>query len=104
MNFNIEKYIKEFDIPYKNGKKIGWFRGISAIFGALFISYFALLVILKVIFEASSDAIIIPLLVNTLSWPCVSIWIFLSRSNKVVFLRTYIPSFIIGIMFIFLIV
>lgn len=103
MNFGIKKYLDEFNSRQKNGKTIGWIRSLCAILGGLFISYFALIIILKVIFDASKDALIIPLLFNTFTWPCVSIWIFLSRSSKDVFLRTFIPSLFIGIVLIFII-
>jgi len=103
MIFAIKKYLKEFNCTHKNANKIGWVRSICAILGGLFISYFGLIIILKVIFDASKDALIIPLLFNSFTWPCVTIWIFLSRSSKVVFLRTFIPSIFIGMVLIFII-
>lgn len=103
MIFAIKKYLHEFNYTHKHADKIGWIRSLCAILGGLFISYFALIIILKVIFEASQEALIIPLLFNMFTWPCVSIWIFLSRSSKIVLLRTFIPSVLISIVLIFVI-
>lgn len=103
MSFNKEKFIKNFNTPYKNVRKTSLLKSISAIFASLFTTYFGVTIISKFIFQTPAEAIIISLLLNTFIWPCLTIWIFLSSSPKIVFIRAFVPAFIVGILFIFLI-
>lgn len=97
MNFNLKKY----NTAYKNVRKVGLLKSIVAIVASLFITYFGLAIITKLIFQTPQEALIISLLLNTFVWPCLCIWIFVSSSAKVLFLRVFIPSFIITVILIF---
>lgn len=103
INNNLKKYLKDLNTPYKNIRKVSISKSIAAILGSLFITYFGLAIFSKFIFNTPEEALIILLLLNTFLWPCLCIWIFVSKSPKIAFLRTFVPSFIVGIAFIFLI-
>lgn len=95
--------MNHLNISEKGEKKISWLRSLSALLGGLFITYFGIVLISKFIFTVPEEALIISLMLNTFAWPCLSLWIFMSSSTKVAFLRAVIPSIIIGITFLFIV-
>lgn len=80
--------------PESNGKTIGRFRIVSAIFGGLLVSYSFMTLIAFIIPSEVKLSAIISILFNTIAWASVSLWIALSYTKFNALLKVIIPSFI----------
>ncbi len=89
--------------PELNGKTIGKFRIISAIFGGLLVSYSGMTLIAFLIPEEIKLSAIISILFNTIAWASVSLWIALSYTKLSALLKVIILSvlFLISLYFLY---
>jgi hypothetical protein len=81
-----------------SGKRIGLFRILCAIFGGLLVAYLGMTLLAVIIPENTGEAIILPLLFNTLVWSSTALWIALSSSKLIALLRCFVPSVIFAIL------
>lgn len=81
--------------PEPNGKKIGLFRIITAIFGGLVLSYLSLCVLVAFDSPFKNDFAVIALLYNTLAWAAVALWIALAPTKLGALLRFVLPTLIV---------
>ena len=72
---------KQLSTREKNGRKIGLFRTLCAIFGGLFVAYLGMTLLVFLIPTEASKSIIIPLMLNTLVWAIAALWISLAPKN-----------------------
>ena len=99
--FSNNKLYQNFITPEKNGKKVGIFRTICAIFGGLIVSYLGMTLLAFLIPTIAEESIIVPLVFNTFAWACVAFWISLSPSKLSAFLCCVIPTFVFSILIYF---
>ena len=92
----------KLSMPEKNGKKIGLFRAICAIFGGLIIASLGMTLLIYIIPGTPGETIIIPIILNTFVWASLALWISLSASKWIALKRCFIPSIIISILLIIL--
>lgn len=85
-----------------SGKKIGLFRILCGIFGAMILAYLAMTLLAQIIPDSNSQTAIIAVIFNTLLWAICAIWICLSKSKLIALLRFLIPSLIFSILLIIL--
>lgn len=85
-----------------SAKKIGTFRIILAIFGALVLAYLSVSLLMLLIPGKREETVIISVLFNTLAWAALALWISLSSSKLIALLRTLIPIIILCIIIIIL--
>lgn len=78
--------------PEPNGKTIGMFRIVSAIFGGLLVSYSGMTLIAFLIPGEIKLTAIISILFNTIAWASVALWIALSYTKLRALLKVIIPS------------
>lgn len=90
----LKKMYYNFITPEKSGKKIGLFRIILSIFGALIVSYLGMIVLLFISPGSFLDLLLVFVLFYTLAWACAALWIVLAPSKLSAFLRVIIPIFI----------
>lgn len=100
MRIIISNIYKELSTPEKNGKKIGLFRILCAIFGGLLVAYLGMSVVTLLSSGSPGENIIVPLLFNTMAWSISALWISLSPTKLSALLRTTIPSIIFTIIII----
>ena len=93
---------KQLSLAEKDGKKIGLFRTNCAIFGGFFVSYLAMTTLSFFIPGEVGESIIIPILLKTLVWAIVALWISLAATKWIAFLRVLVPSFSFSFLLIFL--
>lgn len=96
--FSIKKTFNNLRIPEENGRKIGLFRILSAIFGGLLVAYLSMTFITFIIPDKVENSIMIPLLFNTLAWSSTALWISVSHTKLDALLRFTIPSLIFSIL------
>ena len=97
MNNKIINYYKELSAAEKSGKKIGLFRTLCAIIGGLFVSYLGMTLIVFIIPIAAEELIIIPLMLNTLAWAVVALWISVAPTKWSALLRSVIPTIVFSL-------
>lgn len=95
--FSYQQVYNNFIIPEKSGKKIGYFRIVSAIFGGLLISYLGMIVIGFLIPRNVSETISVSLLFHTLVWACTALWISLSSSKLIALIRVIFPTLLFSL-------
>lgn len=95
---SISKIYTNLNTPEKDGRKIGLFRVLCAIFGGLLLAYLSMTFITFIIPDTVENSIIIPLLFNTLIWSCTALWITISPTKLSALLRFSIPSLIFAIL------
>ncbi len=95
---SIKKIYVNLNTPEENGKKIGLFRILCAIFGGLVLAYLSMTFITFIIPDKVENSIILPLLFNTLIWSCTVLWISLSPTKLIAFFRFFIPSLLFAIL------
>jgi len=93
----IKKIYHNLSIQEKNGKKIGLFRTICAIFGGAIMAYLGMTLVVFLIPTEASKSITIPLMLNTLAWAAASLWISVAPTKLSALLRALVPSFIFSI-------
>ncbi len=98
----MKELIKRLSTPEQNGKKIGLFRAVCAIFGGLIVAYLGMTLLIYIIPGSAAESIVVPLLFNTLIWAIIALWISLSSSRLIALLRVLIPTFIFTILLIIL--
>lgn len=86
----------------KNGKKIGFYRTICAIFGGLIIASLGMTLLIYIIPGTPGEIIIVPIILNTFVWAATALWISLSSTKWIALMRCIIPSVIISILLIIL--
>ncbi|QKF81005.1 hypothetical protein [Halarcobacter ebronensis] len=84
--------------PEKNGRKIGLFRILSAIFGGLIVSYLGMTLLAFIIPVEIAKSAIISIMFNTFAWAIAATWISLSFTKLEALLRFLVPSFIFAIL------
>jgi len=94
---SIKNIYKTLSIQEKNGKKIGLFRVICAIFGGLFVSYLSMTFAVFLVPTEASKSITIPLMINTLVWAMAALWISVAPTRWSALLRSIVPSMIFSI-------
>lgn len=98
----MRKYINKLKVAETSGKKIGLFRTICSIFGGLIVAYLGMTLLIFMIPGSAGESIIVPLLLNTLAWAVIALWISLSKTKYIALLRCVVPSLIFGILLIIL--
>lgn len=100
---NINLY-KKLSVQEKNGRKIGLFRTLCAIFGGLSVAYLGMTLVVFLIPTEASKSITIPLTLNTLAWAIAALWISISPTKWSALMRSLVPSiiFLVLITFLFL--
>jgi len=88
---------KTLSTPEKSGRRIGLFRTLCAIFGGLIVAYLGMTLLVFLIPTEASKSITIPLMLNTLAWAAIALWISISPTKWIALLRSVIPSFIFAI-------
>lgn len=83
--------------PENNGRKIGLFRFISGIFGGLLISYLAMILLAVLLPTTKAQSLVVSLFLFTFVWACCILWISLSYSKLIAFLKVLIPACIFSI-------
>ncbi|AFL68818.1 hypothetical protein [Sulfurospirillum barnesii] len=78
--------------PEPNGKTIGLFRILTAIFGGLVLSYVMMCSMVFLYPSFKSDLAVIALLYNTLAWSVVALWIALAPTRLSALLRFVVPT------------
>lgn len=86
---NVYRYLAT---PEPNGKKIGLFRIVTAIFGGLLVSYLGICTLAKLSPLNSVDSAVIALLYYTIVWAGVTLWIALSPTKWSALKRFFIPT------------
>ncbi|MCK9337261.1 MAG: hypothetical protein M0P43_05485 [Arcobacteraceae bacterium] len=94
MILNIYKYLA---IPEQNGKEIGLFRILTAIFGGLIVAYLGMTLIAFIIPWEIKESAVISIMFNTFVWACISTWIALSYTKLSALLKFLIPSIVFSI-------
>lgn len=84
--------------PEPNGKKIGLFRILTAIFGGLVLSYLGMSLLPLLLASFKQDLAVIALLYNTFAWAVVALWIALAPTKLSALLRCLIPTLMIGML------
>ena len=92
--FSLRRIYQNLITPEQSGKKIGLFRGLCAIFGGLVVAYLGMTFITSIIPDKVENAIMIPLLFNTLAWACMALWISVSHTKMQALLRVFVPSIV----------
>lgn len=94
----MKELIKNLSIPEQSGKKIGLFRTLCAIFGGLLVAYLGMTLLIYIIPGSPGESIIVPLLLNTMAWAGVALWISVSSTKLIALLRVVIPTLIFSIL------
>lgn len=94
----MKELIKNLSIPEQSGKKIGLFRTLCAIFGGLLVAYLGMTLLIYIIPGTPGESIIVPLLLNTMAWAGVALWISVSSTKLIAILRVVIPTLIFSIL------
>ncbi len=94
----MKELIKNLSTPEQSGKRIGLFRALCAIFGGLLVAYLGMTLLLYIIPGTPGESIIVPLLLNTMAWAGVALWISVSSTKLSALLRVVIPSLIFSIL------
>ena len=94
----MKELIKNLSIPEQSGKKIGLFRTLCAIFGGLLVAYLGMTLLIYIIPGTPGESIIVPLLLNTMAWAGVALWISVSSTKLSALLRVVIPTLIFSIL------
>jgi len=94
---SIKEMYYNFITPEKSGKKIGLFRTLLAIFGALIVTYLGMMVLLFVSPGSFLDLVVVFVLFYTFVWACSALWIVLAPSKLSALLRVIIPVFIFSL-------
>ena len=94
----MKELIKNLSTPEQSGKRIGLFRTLCAIFGGLLVAYLGMNLLLYIIPGTPGESIIVPLLLNTMAWAGVALWISVSSTKLSAILRVVIPSLIFSIL------
>ena len=87
-------------ISERNGKKIGLYRTLCAIFGGLIISTFGMTLLVYILPGTPGETIIVPVILNTFVWASLALWISLSKTKWIALMRSIIPTVIISILLI----
>lgn len=90
----ISNLYKKLSIAETSGKKIGMFRTICAIFGALLVAYLGMTLMVFLIPVSPAESITIPLMLNTLAWAVVALWISVAPTRWSALLRSVVPTLI----------
>lgn len=94
----MKELIKTLSIPEQSGKRIGLFRTLCAIFGGLLVAYLGMTLLIYIIPGTPGESIIVPLLLNTMAWAGVALWISVSSTKLIALLRVVIPTLIFSIL------
>lgn len=94
----MKELIKNLSIPEQSGKKIGLFRTLCAILGGLLVAYLGMTLLIYIIPGTPGESIIVPLLLNTMAWAGVALWISVSSTKLTAILRVVIPTLIFSIL------
>lgn len=94
----MKELIKNLSIPEQSGKRIGLFRTLCAIFGGLLVAYLGMTLLIYIIPGTPGESIIVPLLLNTMAWAGVALWISVSSTKLTAILRVIIPTLIFSIL------
>ena len=95
---NLFHQYQKLSIPEKNGKKIGLFRTLCAIFGGLAIAYLGMSLSVFLIPGSAGESITLPLMFNTFVWALTALWIALSHTKRDALLKAVIPPLISAIL------
>ncbi len=88
------KLYEDLSTPELNGKKIGLFRTLCAIFGGLFLAYFSMTFLTMILPIPAAESIIVPLMFNTMAWAIAALWISISPTRLSALKRSLIPTII----------
>lgn len=94
----MKELIKNLSIPEQSGKRIGLFRTLCAIFGGLLVAYLGMTLLIYIIPGTPGESIIVPLLLNTMAWAGIALWISVSSTKLIALLRVVIPTLIFSIL------
>lgn len=98
----MKKYLNQLKAAETSGTKIGLFRTICSIFGGLMVAYLGMTLLVFIIPGTAGESIIVSLLLNTLAWAIIALWISLSKTKYIALLRCTVPTLIFGILLIIL--
>jgi len=83
--------------PENNGKRIGVFRTITAIFGGLIVSYLGMTVLAFIIPLEIKESAIFSIMFNTFAWAGIITWISLSHTKLSALMKFLVPTIIFSI-------
>jgi len=86
------KWYRFLAVPEPNGKTIGLFRILIAVFGGLVLSYLSMCVLAAFNTPLKGDFAVVGLLYNTFAWAMAALWIALSPSKLSALLRFTLPT------------
>lgn len=87
-----------FFTPETDGRKIGLFRSLCAIFGGLLVAYLGMTLVALLTPGEVGAALVVPLMFNTLAWACAALWIVLSPSKGEALCRCLVPTTILALL------
>ncbi len=90
--------LTHFFTPEADGRKIGLFRSLCAIFGGLLVAYLGMTLVAMMIPGHVGAALVVPLMFNTLAWACVALWIVLSPSKGEALCRCLVPTTVFALL------
>jgi len=93
----IRSLYQNFITPESNGRKIGSFRIVLAILGGFYISYLAIVLLAILIPSSKAQALVVSLYLYTFIWACSILWISLSSSKLIAFMKVFIPTVVFSI-------
>jgi len=93
----IHKIYNYFRTPENNGKKIGLFRTITAIFGGLIVSYLGMTLLAFIIPLPIKESAIFSIMFNTFAWSGMATWIALSHTKLSALMKFLVPTIIFSI-------
>lgn len=93
-------YIK-LATPEESGRKLGFFRSFTAIFGGLLVAYLGMTLVAFLLPLEIKQSAIVSIMLNTFVWACTATWIALSYTKLSALLRFLIPTilFLIALYF-----
>jgi hypothetical protein len=88
--------------PEQNGKKIGLFRTLTAIFGGLVVAYLGMTLLAFIIPSPIKESAVVSIMFNTFTWAAVAAWIALSYTKLSALLKFFVPTIIFSLVLYFL--
>lgn len=93
----IQKIYNYLSIPESNGKEIGLFRTLTAIFGGLIVAYLGMTLLAFIIPLEIKQSAIFSIMFNTFAWAGVATWIALSYTKLSALMKFLVPTIIFSI-------
>ena len=88
---------KTLSTPDRPGGRIGWFRGLCAVFGGFALAYCAMTLVVLLIPGNKTHALFIPFLFFPLAWACAGLWISLSGTGLTALVKSCVPTLLLAL-------